>query len=378
MNGRIHGRVFLEGALVEANLTLESGVLTTIDPGPPRRGAEPMGGVILPGFVDLHVHGAAGADFMDGTVEAAAAVAAAHARSGTTALAATTLSGSRQAIAAAVRAAATLARDRSAARPAGAEIVAIHLEGPYLAPARAGAQDPESIRRPDPAEVEEWLAAAGDLPVLMTVAPERPGVPELIDRFHQRVRFAIGHTDATFEQAMDALARGASHFTHLFNAMPPLHHRQPGPVGAAFASARATAELIADTVHVHPALLGMAARSLGRRLCLITDAIRACGMPDGTYALYHHPVTVADGEARLADGTLAGSLLTMMAAVRNMVLRAGMPLEAVVPLATEVPARVLGLECKGRIAPGADADLVVVSERLEVAKVFVAGEELPT
>ncbi|MGH9457086.1 MAG: N-acetylglucosamine-6-phosphate deacetylase [Thermoanaerobaculia bacterium] len=331
-------------------------------------------GVMVPGLIDLHVHGAAGADFMDGTEDAVHAVCAHHLRHGTTTIAPTTLSGSREAIAAALASIAAAAARQSAAE---ATIAGVHLEGPYLHPSKCGAQDPASLRAADIHEMEGWRALAPDLPWIMTVAPELDGVLALIERFHGDVTFSIGHTTADYGQTLAAIEAGASHFTHLFNAMPPLHHREPGPVGAALADSRCTVELVADGVHLHPAILHTVAAQLFDRTVLVTDAMRACGMPEGTYRLYRHDVIVKDGAARLANGALAGSVLTMRDALRNMVELAGLPLETVIPLATEIPARVLGADRrKGRIAPGYDADLLVLSPRFAIERIFRGGVAL--
>jgi N-acetylglucosamine-6-phosphate deacetylase len=370
----LHGRAFIEGELREdVGVEVAEGRIASVRVGEPApANAQRLAGVLAPGFVDLHVHGGAGADFMDGTPEAVRRVCAFHARGGTAALAATTLSASRAEVTAAVAAAAAVAR---APRRGEARIAGIHLEGPYLNPARAGAQDPEALRAADPGELEEWLAAAGGLPVAMTLAPEVPGALELIAAFASRVTFSIGHTEASEELVGRALAAGARRFTHLFNAMPPLHHRKPGVVGAALAAPEATVELIADGAHVHPLLLSACARLLPERLALISDAIRAAGMPEGRYRLARLEVEVAEGTARLAGGALAGSLLTMAGSVRTMVREAGVPLSRVLPLASAVPAAALGLAGHGRIAPGAPADLVELDDDLRAARVWIAGSE---
>jgi N-acetylglucosamine-6-phosphate deacetylase len=180
-----------------------------------------------------------------------------------------------------------------------------------------------------------------------------------------------------FADAVAALEWGASHFTHLFNAMTGMHHREPGVVGAALESVNATAELIADGVHVHPAVLRIACTAMPNRIALVTDAIRATGMAEGKYKLYDYEVTVADGTARLANGTLAGSVLTMAAAVQNMVELAGIPIEKVIPMATEIPARILGVaDRKGKLENGYDADVVILTEKFEMERVFAGGEEV--
>ncbi len=335
--------------------------------------AERVTGVIAPGFIDMHIHGGDGADFMDGSGEANERILRFHARHGTTALAATTLSGSKQHLHAAVEAIARTATDAEA----GAEICAVHLEGPYINLRQAGAQDPASIRPADIHELANLIAAAPRLRCIVTLAPEIDGARALIEHYRGRVLFSIGHTSGDFADGVAALDWGAAHFTHLFNAMTGMHHREPGIVGAALVSVDATAELIADGVHVHPAVLRIAVSLMPHRIALVTDAIRACGMSEGQYKLYDYDITVRDGMARLANGTLAGSVLTMARAVQNMVELAGLPLEAVLPLATEVPARIIGVaDRKGRLERGYDADLVVLSPKFEVERVLARGIEV--
>jgi N-acetylglucosamine-6-phosphate deacetylase len=371
---KLYGRAFVDGALRDDILiTIEEQVIvdvaqTTHVPA----NAERISGILVPGFIDVHVHGGDGADFMDAHEDATARILAFHARHGTTALAATTLSASRGDLQNAVE----TIRRVAATPPAGAEIVAIHLEGPFINISRAGAQDRGSIRVADIHEVAALIAEAPRLRWIATVAPEIEGARGLIEHFRDRMLFSIGHTSADHATAVAALEWGASHFTHLFNAMTGLHHRDPGVVGAALTSVDATAELIADGVHVHPAALRVAANAMPHRIALVTDAMRACGLADGTYRLYDSEVTVADGAARLADGTLAGSVLTMEGAVKNMIELAGLPVETVIPLATEVPARIAAVaDRKGKIERRFDADLVVMNERFEVERVWARGKD---
>jgi len=374
---KLHGRAFLRGAIEPDTLvTIRGGRLEIEQVAHPPVEAERVAGIITPGFIDIHVHGGDGADFMDADAEANERILRFHARHGTTAVAATTLSASPGDLRAAVAAIAAIAL--SARTPgAGAEICAVHLEGPYINRDRAGAQDRASIRPPDLQEVAALLAQAPRMKWLMTVAPEIAGVRALVERYRSEITFSIGHTAAGYDEAVAALAWGASHFTHLFNAMSGLHHREPGVAGAALTSESATAELIADGIHVHPAVLRLAAQAMPQRIALVTDAMRACGLADGIYKLYQHDVTVGGGAARLEDGALAGSLLTMDRAVQCMVEQAGLPLETVLPFATEVPARILGIaDRKGKLAGGYDADVVVLTPRLEVERVFVRGREL--
>jgi N-acetylglucosamine-6-phosphate deacetylase len=377
---RLYGRAFLRGAIEPDTLvTIRGGKLEIERAARPPAQAERVTGIIAPGLIDMHVHGGDGADFMDADEHANERILRFHARHGTTAVAATTLSASPGDLRAAV---AAITKTAPVAETESAEICAIHLEGPYINRDRAGAQDPSSIRPPDLQEVGALLALAPRMKWLMTVAPEIEGVRALIERYRHEITFSIGHTAAGYAEAVAALEWGASHFTHLFNAMSGLHHREPGVAGAALTAASATAELIADGIHVHPAVLRLAAQAMPQRIALVTDAMRACGLADGTYKLYRHDVTVGGGAARLRDsglaGSLAGSLLTMERAVQNMVERAGLPLETVLPLATEVPARLLGVAGrKGKLAGGYDADVVVLTPQLGIERVFVRGRELP-
>jgi N-acetylglucosamine-6-phosphate deacetylase len=371
----LYGRAFVDGALRDDMLvTLAEQVIvdaqqTTHVPA----GAERIDGILIPGMIDLHVHGGDGADFMDAHEEATMRILRFHASHGTTALAATTLSASRGDLQNAVETIARVSGDGAR----GAEIVGVHLEGPFINAARAGAQDRASIRAADIHEVAALIAEAPRLRWIVTVAPEVEGVRALIEHFRDRVLFSIGHTSADHGTTVAALEWGAGHFTHLYNAMTPLHHRDPGVVGAALTSFDATAELIADGIHVHPAAMRIAVHAMPQRVALVTDAMRACGLADGTYKLYDYEVTVADGAVRLADGTLAGSMLTMCEAVKNMIELAGLPIESVIPMATEVPARIAAVsDRKGRIDQRYDADLVAMNDRFEVERVWARGEEV--
>jgi N-acetylglucosamine-6-phosphate deacetylase len=377
MNGetRMHGRAFVDGAVKDDILvTLRGAAIADVAQiAVPPAAADRVRGLIVPGFIDVHVHGGQGADFTDGDARANERIINFHARHGTTALAATTLSASRTHLHTAITA---IAQSASNA-PGGAEICGIHLEGPYINIRNAGAQDPSSIRPSDIQELTSLIAAGPRVRWMMTVAPEIDGARALIEHFKGKVLFSIGHTGAMFADAVAALEWGACHFTHLFNAMTGMHHREPGVVGAALESIDATAELIADGVHVHPAVMRIACTAMPNRIALITDAIRACGMPDGKYKLYDYEVTVSDGEARLPNGTLAGSVLTMERAVQNMVELAGWPIERVIPMATEVPARILGVaDRKGKLQNGYDADIVVINEKFEIERVFARGQEI--
>jgi N-acetylglucosamine-6-phosphate deacetylase len=332
----------------------------------------PAGACIAPGFIDLHVHGGGGAQ-VGPDPGAVAEVAAFHARHGTTGLLATTVPAPEETLRDTVRAVAAVARRPQAG---AAEILGCHLEGPFVSPARPGALEVRHLRAPDQAELARLLDAGGGSVQMIAIAPELPGALELIAAAaDEGVVVAIGHTDATYDEALAGIDRGARAATHLFNAMRPLHHREPSPAGAALATPRVTAELIADGVHVHPAMLRVVHAAKGaHRVALVTDAIQAAGLPDGDYALGEQPIAVRGGEARTAAGALAGSTLTMDRAVRLCAQEAGIPLIDALCMASATPAALLGIgELRGRIAPGADADLVVLDEALQAIGTMVGG-----
>ena len=322
---------------------------------------------VLPGFIDLHVHGGGGQDIMAGG-EAVAHIARAHARHGTTALLATTMTAPREEIEAALRALAPACAQRPAA---GAAVLGVHLEGPYLNPQRLGAQPDFACA----ARLDEVLALHALAPLrLITIAPEVPGHLALIValRAHGFV-VQIGHSAGTYEDGVAALAAGATGFTHLFNAMTGLHHRAPGMAGAALAHAQ-RAEIIPDLLHVHPGALKVALRCIPELYC-VTDSTAAAGMPDGPYRLGRHTVTKCLGGVRLADGTLAGSTLTMDQALRNL-LALGLPLAEAARRCSTIAARHLGLADRGQLCPGAWADVVVLDQQFRVEQVWVEGERI--
>ena len=324
--------------------------------------------IILPGFIDLHVHGGAGHDIMDGG-EAAVQVARFHAGHGTTSLAATTMTAPPGDLETAFRALAP----HVPARPAGAaRILGVHLEGPYINRERLGAQ-PEHTR---PLALKEVHFLHTIAPIrLITLAPEvaanRRAIRELRDA---GIRVQLGHTQGSYEEAEEALGLGASGFTHLFNAMPGLHHRSPGVVGAALALAE-YAEIIPDLLHVHPGAILAALRAIPRLYC-VTDSTAAAGMADGNYQLGRQQVTKCLGGVRLADGTLAGSALTMDQALRNLVDVLGLGLEPASRCLSTHAAEHLGLTDRGRLTEGAWADAVVLDSDLALRGVLVEGEWL--
>ncbi len=339
-------------------------------------------GVIAPGFVDIHVHGAVGHDVNGPDPEAVAvqvrAVAAHHAAHGTTSILPTTVSAPVEQLERAARGVALAATLRRAGE---ATILGINLEGPWLAPSRRGAHDPRWVAPPDPDGLARVIAAAGNVR-LVTVAPEQVGALALIRAARAAgVVASVGHTAASFEETVAAFDAGARHVTHLGNAMPGVDRRQPGPVTAALLDGRATVEVIADGHHLHPGFVRLAATSVGRRLVAVTDAVAACGMVPGRYRLGGLDVTLEGDTAALSDqpATLAGSVLTMDRAVGNLV-RFGLPPADAIAAATSTPAGVIGATTKGRLEPGTDADLVVLDRSwtavATVAKGIVAHDPL--
>lgn len=332
--------------------------------------------VVVPGFVDTHVHGGGGADFADAGHDAGhdaiARVVALHRSHGTTTMLASLVTAAPADL---------LARVTALAAATEAGLVAgTHLEGPWLSPARAGAHDVALLRRPDPSELEALLSAGRETIRMVTVAPELPGGLDLIARIVAAgVVAAVGHTDADTRTVRAAIEAGATVGTHLFNAMPPLHHRRPGPVGVLLDDRRVTVELVADGVHVDPAVFRLALGAAGPgRMSLVTDAMAAAGAGDGTYRLGTVEVVVADGVARtVGTGSIAGSTATADAlfrwAVANAPAAAAEPLALASQLISGTPARALGLTGVGRLAPGHRADLVVLDAALAVVHVMRAG-----
>lgn len=359
----IRGRVVTPEGVVDGYVTVDGDRIAAVGEGD--RGD---GHWLLPGFVDIHNHGGGGHSFTTGDPDAARQAAAFHLRHGTTSLLASLVSSPYTLMRQAVTAFAPLVAE--------GVLAGIHFEGPYLSEVRCGAQNPAFLRDPSLTELTELLALGEGTIRMVTVAPERDGALAAIELLvGHGVVAAVGHTDATYQQTRAAVAAGATVATHLFNGMRPLHHREPGPIGTLLTDQRVTVELICDLVHLHPSVVRLAAEHAGPgRTVLVTDAISATDAGDGTYRLGNLPVTVRDGQARLADGSLAGSTLTMDAAFRNLVVSCGVGITDAVAAASTTPARLLGLGgVTGSIEPGLAADLVVLDEQLQVTGVLKDG-----
>jgi N-acetylglucosamine-6-phosphate deacetylase len=323
---------------------------------------------LIPGLIDLHVHGAAGADVMDATPQALQTISRALAQEGVTGFLATTLTASRANIRAAV------ANVAASDDPA---ILGVHLEGPFLAAEKAGAQHPQHLLLPDASLFKSWQACANGAIKLVTLAPELSGAYDFIAQLHEQgIVVALGHTNATFAQTEQGIAKGASYATHLFNAMRMITQREPGASGALLLNDQVTAELIVDHYHLHPAMVELALRVKGvERLVLVSDAMRAKCLPDGHYQLGELAVQVVAGKATLADGRLAGSTLRLPEALRFIAEHRLGGLSAAIKMASLNPAKIVGLaERKGSITVAKDADLVVLNKELQVQLTMRGGE----
>jgi len=355
--------------IADATIRIQKGVIERISPGRDA-GADLTitDGCIAPGWIDLQVNGAFGLDL---TTDASTAlqVAAQLPATGVTAFLPTVISTPFEAYP-------KLLHDLQEARHDGshlhAQILGAHLEGPYLNPIRRGAHNSALLRAIDLAEITRW--ADPSIVRLVTLAPELPGALEAVKELRRTgIAVSAGHSNATYVQALAGFEAGISWGTHLFNAMSPLEHREPGLAGALLSSS-IPCGLIADAIHAHPAVVKLAYRAKGADgLTLVTDAMAATMMPPGRYMLGDRQVIVNENSARLADGTLAGSILTLDQAVRNTIAFTGCSLAEALTMASTTPARVLGLARKDRVAPGCDADLVILNERLEVTYTFVSG-----
>lgn len=326
------------------------------------------GKILMPGFIDIHVHGANGFDVMDADAAALSGIAQALPKEGVTAFVATTMTQTEGRIARAVE---TAGKYRSA--QGEAELLGIHLEGPFLSPEQAGAQNPEHFLKPELDLFNHWQALGGGRIRIVTLAPELEGADKFIAGLEASgVIASIGHSAATYEQTV---ASNAQHVTHLFNQMTAFHHREPGVVGAAMLDSRFRVELIADLIHSHPAAVKLAYQQIGAgRLILITDAMRAKGLGYGNYDLGGQTVVVDETGARIQTGRLAGSVLTMDRALRNVRDLAQCSLPELAQMSSGNAAAALGLHGKGKIARGMDADLVLMTEALEVELTVCRGE----
>lgn len=368
-----NGWIFADGRFVRGGFSVENGrfahVLEDI-PGP----AEDLdGALVIPGLVDIHVHGCAGADFSDGDYAGLVRMARYLARRGVTSFAPASMTLPYDALDTAFRTAARLHREGLAD---GARLMGIQMEGPFLSREKRGSQNPAYLRLPEWDSFLRLYDAAEGLLRIVDVAPELPGAVEFTRRASEKCRVSVAHTAAGYDQAAAVFDAGATHLTHLFNAMSGIHHRHPGPIGAASERENVTAELICDGIHVHPSAVRMAFRLFPGRICLISDALRCCGMADGSYSLGGQEILLSGGVARLTGGAIAGSAADLYQCMRRAV-SFGIPREQAVWAATALPARVIGRESEtGAIADGRAADFVICGGELEPEAVYLGGKRL--
>jgi N-acetylglucosamine-6-phosphate deacetylase len=334
--------------------------------------------IAVPGFIDVHIHGAGGRDVMEGSNEALSTVARTVAKRGTTSMVATTVTAAPDDIVRSVEGIANFITNQHGSEDPRAEVLGIHYEGPFISTVRRGVHPKEWVTLPNRDLLDRMVTAAAGNARILTIAPELLGAMPCIDAARAAgIVVAMGHTDATYEQARAAIAHGAHHAVHVYNAMRPFSHRDSGVIGAVLTSPEVSAELIADGVHVEEAAMRVLLQAKGVNcVILVSDGISATGMPDGQYSLGKFDVNVVGGVARNSEGNLAGSTLTLDRALRNIV-RMGWSLRDTVGMLTANPAKLLGLEFKkGALRTGADADIVLLNEALEITNVWARGVPL--
>ncbi|MEC5301165.1 MULTISPECIES: N-acetylglucosamine-6-phosphate deacetylase [Staphylococcus] len=373
-NGRIYtenetiaqGYIIIDnGKIAQIGTGEYQGELTTIDL---------KGQHVLPGFIDIHMHGGYGEDAMDASFEGLKHLSESLLSEGTTSFLATTMTQSDENIIKALKNIVNYQGQQDNLN--AASIVGIHLEGPFISEHKVGAQNPAYVQRPSVAKIQQFQEIANDQIKVMTFAPEVEGARETLAALHNQINFSIGHTVATFDEVNEAVAHGAKHVTHLYNAGTAFEHRNPGLSGAAWVNDKLSTESIVDGIHSHPASIKIAYKQKGNKLFfLITDAMRAKGMPDGEYDLGGQNVTVKGSEARLASGALAGSILKMNEGLKNLIKFTGASLDDLWRVTSLNQAIALNIEDnKGSIAVGKDADIVVVDDDMHVLTTIKSGE----
>ncbi|MBQ6645834.1 MAG: N-acetylglucosamine-6-phosphate deacetylase [Clostridia bacterium] len=381
MKAIVNGKIVLEGATVEGiALRFDDKIraITTRDELDPSDEIIDAGGLfVLPGLVDIHIHGYLGEDASDGSAEGVRKMARGIAKNGVTSWLPTTMTVSMEALDKAFKAIRTVKQESEKEGFDGAQIMGVNSEGPFINPSKKGAQAAEHILPCDPTFIDR----NADLIRVFTVAPEMKGNLAAIRQIHKQhpeILISIGHTNATFEEAEKAVRAGVRHVTHLFNAQTPMMHRDPGVVGMALSDSKVTTELIADTFHVNKALFKIVSELKKDKLVLITDCTRAGGMPDGEYSLGGQPIFVKGIECRLKDGTIAGSVLKLNEAVRNLKQNVSrLPLHKAVRAASLSPATAIGIDkTKGSITDGKDADFCFADENMNIYRTILRGRTI--
>ena len=369
-----NANLFVDGQFQHGSFRVENGKFTEIlNAVPTEDGVDLENQYVIPGLIDVHNHGNSGADFSDGDYDGLVKMARYLAQNGVTGFAPASMTLPYDVLETAYKTAVQLKK----AQPEGcAHLMGIQMEGPFFSEKKKGAQNGAYLRDPDFAAFQQLYDASEGLIRIADVAAELPGAVEFAEKASKLCTVSIAHTDCTYEEASAVFDAGASHLTHLYNAMPGIHHRKPGPIGAGSERENVVAELICDGQHIHPSAVRMAFRLFPGRICLISDALRCCGMPDGQYTLGGQDVFLYGGVAKLADGTLAGSATNLYDCMRKAV-EFGIPKEQAILAATLIPAREIGREKEiGSIESGKLADFVVCDEELSLARVFMGGKQI--
>lgn len=368
-----NGLLYVEGHFIAGyELSIHDGHIVGIYPSGSRqeKSLDVGGSYVIPGMIDIHIHGAAGYDTIQPDPRGLPTIARAVAQHGVTGFLPTAMTAS-------VKEMAGMIRRSLLPTHGGAVILGCHLEGPFLSKEKAGAQNPEYILPPSEEAFRRLTGGHSEQLRIMTLDPSAPGALPFIEAHHRELTLSAGHTCADFEAADKAFRAGLRHITHGYNAMPSLHHRAPGLLGAALSRPGVTVELIADLIHIHPSMLRLAYLAKGKHeICLVTDSIMVTGLPDGIYASGGYTIHSRHGEARLEDGTLAGSTLTLDRALRNMVEVVRVPVEDAVLMVTANPARECGEHRRGYIRPGYAADLTVLDRDLQVKGCIIGGRNI--
>ena len=366
--------IFVDGRFQHGSFYVENGNFSGLLPTVPAEdGVDLENQYVIPGLIDVHNHGNSGADFSDGEYDGLAKMARYLAKNGVTSFAPASMTLPYDVLEAAYKTAVRLRNEQ----PSGcARLMGIQMEGPFFSEKKKGAQNGAYLRNPDFDAFRRLYGIADGLIRIADVAAELPGAVEFTEKASALCTVSIAHTDCTYEEASAVFSAGASHLTHLYNAMPGIHHRKPGPIGAGSERENVVAELICDGQHVHPSAVRMAFKLFPGRICLISDALRCCGMPDGQYTLGGQDVFLKNSVARLADGTIAGSATNLYDCMRKAV-EFGIPKEQAILSATLIPAKELGREAEiGSIKPGRLADFVVCDENLNRKAVYLSGTRL--
>ena len=372
-----HGRIVLPDSVVDGNVLVfdeESGKIIGITDTVPADAVclDAKGAYVAPGLIDIHIHGYLGADTCDADPDGIRRMAYGIAENGVTAFLPTTMTVAKHEILAAIETVRSLKTESQSWN--GAEILGVHAEGPFINPSKKGAQAEENILPPD----ADFILENADILASVTLAPEMDEAHACIQALAASpILLSMGHTDATYDQAVSAIRDGIRHTTHLFNAMSPLAHRNPGVVGAALSADTVSVEIIADTFHIHPGLYGILAKLKGHRLILVTDCTRAGGMPDGEYELGGQPIFLKGIECRLSDGTIAGSVLKLNVAVRNVLDHTDLPIHEVFRMASLNPA--VALRCDDRLGSletGKNADIILTDDRMNILRTIKKGKTI--